>query len=424
MMIGRSIGNYKILEKLNDDKTVEVYKAFDTSLNRNVFVKIVGQKDSSRPEIAEKFRFEAAASTKIAHSCIPKFYSLTEIDGELLLATEFVEGETLARILQRDGGFSIEKAVPVFTQIFECLEYTHKNGVTHGGLKTSEIMLTDAGDIKVLDFGTSEIDSHEVGQQKDIYALAAILYETLTGKSLFDAEKDFESSIPEPVEAVISQALFPLSVETYRSVTDFHNALETAGFTILEGEKTSKMKNAPEHLPENDAPKLSDEKAFAVCAIDFSEDENKFTEKDFNLDLQSADKSKDTAAKSPQKRYKVAGAAILAVIVLHFVWQFSFIQSEKLRAAKNSVIAVAPAKTGNEIGDGQPPINLKNDESSESAPFYDTQNSDLINPEKVFESVAKRQTETKSVPSAAANKQIPESKAERLRRAEKLLTGH
>ncbi len=183
------------------------------------------------------------------------------------------------------------------------------------------------------------------------------------------------------------------------------------------------MKNAPENLLNNHAPKSSDEKAFAVCAIDFSEDENKFAEKDFNLDSAQPNESENSSAKSRQTRYKIAGAAICAVIVLHFVWQFSFIQSEKLRAAQNSVIAVTPDKTLNKIQQNQPPLDLKNDESSQSAPVYDAKNSDLINSEKVIEPAAKRQTETKSAPLVPAKKAVPESKNERLRRAEKLLTG-
>jgi serine/threonine protein kinase len=421
MMIGRSIENYEILEKINCPENLEIYKAVDVSVNRNVFVKFVGRDDPYRPKIVEKLRSEAATLTKLTHSCIPTLNSLKEVDGEILMISEFAEGETLDRILFREGKFSIEKAAPVFAQIFDCLEYTHKIGITHNALKTSKIMLTDAGNLKVLGFGASEFVSGETGEQKDIYALAAMLYETLSGKSLFAAEKEFESSIPESIEAVIGQALSPNSSETFQTVAEFRSALENAGFTVSVENTSSEVQKTPQDLLEKTDTEPSDEKVFSVCAVDFSQTENKFLEKDFNLNTAQSKELDNNSGKTQQRRYKLAGAAICAMIVLHFFWQFSFIQSEKLRTAETAIKENLPEKTVIEAEKDQPRIELEKDESIETVD--ESKDSGDINSEKAIELPADNQAETKSAPTDSKKKTTPESKNERLRRAEKLLTG-
>jgi serine/threonine protein kinase len=421
MMIGRSIENYEILEKINCPENLEIYKAVDVSVNRNVFIKFVGRDDLRRPKIVEKLRSEAATLTKLTHSCIPTLYSLKEIDGEIFMISEFAEGETLDRVLLLEGKFSIKKAVPIFAQVFDCLEYTHKIGIAHNALKISKIMLTDVGNVKVLGFGTSEFVSSETGEQKDIYALAAMLYETLSGKSLFDAEKEFESSIPESIEAVIGQALSPNAAETFQTVAEFRNALEIAGFTVSVENTSNEFQKTSEDLVEKTDPGSSDEKVFSVCAVDFSQTENKFLEKDFNLNTAQSKELDNSSGKTQQRRYKVAGAAICAMIVLHFFWQFSFIQSEKLRTAETAIKESMPEKTVMESEKDQPRIELEKDESIQSVD--ELKNSGDINSEKAIQPSDDTQAETKSAPTDSKKKTTPESKNERLRRAEKLLTG-
>lgn len=167
--------------------------------------------------------------------------------------------------------------------------------------------------------------------------------------------------------------------------------------------------------------KEPDEKFAAVCEFDFSQDENKFAEKDYNLNAEQPE-SADNFGKSRQKRYKVAGAAICGMIVLHFAWQFSFIQSEKLRAAESAVKAVLPEKTAVEIEKNQPVISEKNELIE---PIENMKNSGDFSSEKAAQPKVYRQSETKPAPSETVRKkEIPESKNERLRRAEKLLTGY
>ena len=110
-MIGRSVNNYKILEKLNLSETISVYKAVDLLLSRNVVVKVLNGELSRRPEEAESFRFEAATLAKLAYPSVPTLHSLTAVDDELFMVLEFAEGETLDRVLLREGKMSVEKAL-------------------------------------------------------------------------------------------------------------------------------------------------------------------------------------------------------------------------------------------------------------------------------------------------------------------------
>ena len=438
-MIGRSVNNYKILEKLSRSETPAVYKAVDLPLSRNVVVKVLDGELSHRPEAAESFRFEAATLAKLVHPTVPALHSLTAIDDELFMISEFAEGETLDRILVREGKIPVEKAVSIFSQLFDCFEFTHKAGVAHGWLKTSHVLLTDTGCVKVLGFGTSEnypsaeasadekgfetgeyvhtksATENKIDRENDIYALAAIIYETLTGKSLFDAEKAAESKIPAAVEAVISQALSPTNTETFQSVAEFRRALVAAGFTIS-GDKNN-ISPSEKALAEE-----SGDKNVAVFSVDFSETENELRREESKQDLILTDElisqPQDLKARKPgRKRYKIAGAAIFAILVLHTIWQFSFIQSENLRAAEAEIETLKLEKLPVSIGEDEPPVKVN--------PVYEAKKSDVVISPKIVQPAAYRQPETKIAlpPIMPKKKPAVESKSERLRRAEKLLTG-
>lgn len=450
-MIGRSIENYKILEKLNRTEAIGVYKAVDLLLNRNVIIKVLEGEISHRPELTEGFRYEAATLAKLAHSCIPTLHSLTAADDELFMISEFAEGETLDRVLMREGKISIEKAVTIFTQVFDCVEYTHKAGIAHGRLKTSDVMLTDAGKVKILGYGTFEknpsveliseeerleavettfpnrTSKNTSGKENDIYALAAMLYETLTGKSLFDAEKRFDPKIPEAIESVISKALSPNSAETFQSVADFRNALTTAGFTDLGDkiipsiqEKSADAQKTAENSMNETVEEKSDEKDFSVFAVDFSQSENEVSKEEFNRNpVQTNDLNNEPptvmAGKLGRKPYRIAGATIFIILVLQSIWQFSFIQSENLRLAEVSLKASIPVEPPIKIETGKPPVEITTVNKAKK--------SDVVDSEKTVQKITYRQTEIKPAPPEIRKKAVPESKAERLRRAEKLLTG-
>ena len=460
-MVGRSIENYKILERLNRADAVGVYKAVDISLSRNVVVKSIENEVSHRPEIAEGFRYEAATLAKLAHPRIPTLYSMTAVDDELFMILEYAEGEKLDCILRRDETLSLEECVSIFEQIFDCLEYAHNAGIAHGWLKTSNILLTDKGNVKVLGFGTSEkfpaemitdekgfetgeyayskrTSENKIERENDIYALAAMIYETLTGKSLFDVEKGFNQKVPEAIETVISLALSPNAAEIFQSVSEFRNALLAAGFKSADDktafairEKLAATHKSPEISAKEIGGEKPDNKDFSVCAIDFSQSEDDVLNRESDqLPISpsvSVGQSPQSylSAKSGNKRYKIAGAAIFAVLVLHTVWQFSYIQSENLRTTEASLKVVPPFAPLTEIKTIEPPVESKKDDQPvEVKPVYRTKNADVINSTKTVQKAIYRLAEPVApAPPASVKKKAAESKSERLRRAEKMLTG-
>jgi serine/threonine protein kinase len=449
-MIGRSIGNYKILEKLSRTEEIGVYKAVDLLLNRNVVVKALEREFLHRPKLAESFRYESAILAKLDHKSIPHLYSMTAVDDELFMISEFLDGETLDRVLLRDVKLSFETSVAVFTQVFDCVEYTHKNGVAHGSLKNSNIMLTDDGNVKILGYGASETSLNRTkkdisDKENDIHALAWMVYESLTGKKSFDAGQSVDRNISYAVESVIKRALTTNSTEKFKSVTEFRTALISAGFAVADDKtKSSKQKTAA------DAPKSavksakanSESKFIIINPIAVAEDVK-------NIPVQQSEplsikpiklrnRARTTAAiskKAGQKRYMFAAAAIVAVLVLHSFWQFSYIQSENLRTAKEIMKTIQSEKLLTEVELLTPPaVSKVEPQMIEEKSGDEPKKADIVVAEKTSQSEKNvqranyRQNEVKSAPAAIAppvtkKKAVPESKTERLRRAEKLLTG-
>jgi serine/threonine protein kinase len=449
-MIGRSIGNYKILEKLSRTEEIGIYKAVDLLLNRNVVVKTLEREFLHRPEIAESFRYESAILSKLDHKSIPHLYSMTAVDDELFMISEFLDGETLDRILLRDVKLSFEKCVAVFTQVFDCVEYTHKNGVAHGSLKNSNIMLTDDGNVKILGYGASETNSTRTkknisDKENDIHALAWMLYESLTGKKSFDAGESSDRNLSHTIESVIKRSLLTNSTKRFKSVTEFRTALISAGFAVADDKtKPSEQKisaDAPKSAVKS-AKANSESKFIIINPIAVSEDAKSIpmqqSESIQIKPLKLKNRARTTAAiskKAGQKRYMFAAAAIVAVLVLHSFWQFSYIQSENLRTAKEIMKTIQSEKLLTEVELLTPPALPKVEpQATEEKSGDESKKSDIFVAEKTSQSERAvqranyRQNEVKSAPPVIAppvtkKKAAPESKNERLRRAEKLLTG-
>ena len=432
-MIGRLIGNYKILEKLSQTENFGVYKAVDLLLNRSVVIKTLNQKNSRRPDVAENFRSQAATLAKLDHKSIPALYSLTAAADELFMVSEYSEGETLDRILLREETVSFQRAVSIFIKVFDCVEYAHKSNIAHGSLKSSDVLLTDTGSVKILGYGAIQ----SADKENDISALAAMLYESLTGRSDFGAPEKSERKISEAIESVIKKALFfDSSAAKFKSVAEFRDALIAAGFVVLDGKiestmekKSSELQKSLENLIEKTTVKKSKSSISAIGGADFFKRKSGVLPKEIKLKPISTgdldDKITKLSKKSKQRNYKfkVAGAAMFAVLVLHLVWQFSFVQSENLRDTETALKTIQPTAPPS-----QPEINeLSSEPKAVNQP--DQINADfkaktnIVNSEKTVQKARYERSEAKSEPPKVKKKAVRESKTERLRRAEKLLTG-
>jgi serine/threonine-protein kinase len=254
--IGRDIlnGKYQILQKIGSGGMGSVYKALEPEMNRMVGVKILHPKLANRKDLVSRFRREARAMSQLTHPNTVKVFSFGELDdGPLYIIMEFLEGKNLNQTVRSEGPFSTERALPILIQACGALDEAHKAGIIHRDLKPENIFLVQSAGLrdypKVLDFGlakvgerqmrpgsviltqegmvfgTPEFMSPEQAQGRtltaasDIYSLAVILYEVLTGKLPFDAKNAMDyiqlhvTGKPTPLNQRVPGKTFPALLE-------------------------------------------------------------------------------------------------------------------------------------------------------------------------------------------------------------------
>jgi len=228
--IGRDIldSQFRILQKIGSGGMGSVYKASQPSMNRMVAVKILHPKLANRRALVSRFRREASAMSHLSYPNTVKVFNYGELeDGSLYIVMEYLEGKNLHQTVRKGGPLPYERALPILIQVCGALDEAHRKGIVHRDLKPENIFLCtdplgqqdyakvlDFGLAKVTEremnpgsiiltqegmvFGTPEFMSPEQAQGKaldprsDIYSLAVILYEALTGKLPFDAKTPME----------------------------------------------------------------------------------------------------------------------------------------------------------------------------------------------------------------------------------------
>jgi eukaryotic-like serine/threonine-protein kinase len=284
--IGRDIlgGQFQIVQKIGTGGMGSVYKASQPDMNRMVAIKILHPKLANRKDLTSRFRREARAMSQLSHPNTVKVFMYGELeeDGSLYIVMEMLEGRNLNQTVRKDGPIPPERAIPILMQVCGALQEAHEMGIVHRDLKPENIFLSTQGGIKeypkVLDFGlakvterqmrpgsiiltqegmvfgTPEFMSPEQAQGKtldprsDIYSLATILYEVLTGKLPFEAKTPMEyiqKHVMEPpiplgkrvpgksfdpgLEAVLDKALAKKPEDRYQSANEFADALRPYG---------------------------------------------------------------------------------------------------------------------------------------------------------------------------------------------------
>jgi eukaryotic-like serine/threonine-protein kinase len=153
---GTRLGPYEILSPLGAGGMGEVYRARDTTLGREVALKILPEAFAADPERLARFQREAQLLASLNHPNIAAIYGLEESAGVRALVLELVEGPTLAdRIAQ--GAIPLDETLPVARQIAEALEVAHEQGIIHRDLKPANIKVRSDGTAKVLDFGLAKL---------------------------------------------------------------------------------------------------------------------------------------------------------------------------------------------------------------------------------------------------------------------------
>jgi serine/threonine-protein kinase len=174
-MIGRLLGHYRIDARLGAGGMGVVYRAHDTKLGRKVAIKLVGERLSDKPTARDRLMREARTASALNHPHICTVYEVGETDGHVYIVMEYVEGVPLDQFLQQVR--PTDTIVRYGLQIADAIAHAHDRGIVHRDLKTSNVMVTPEGRVKVLDFGLAK-RVHGEAQDED---------ETLSSDSLTEA---------------------------------------------------------------------------------------------------------------------------------------------------------------------------------------------------------------------------------------------
>jgi len=162
-VIGKTLSNFQVTDKLGEGGMGEVYRATDTKLGREVAIKVLPESMIEEPERLARFEREAKVLAALDHSSIAAIYGLEEVDGRQLLIMQLAEGETLQERIAR-GPVPLEQALPIALQIAEAMEAAHEKGIIHRDLKPANVKVTADGQVKVLDFGLAKALEEERDQ--------------------------------------------------------------------------------------------------------------------------------------------------------------------------------------------------------------------------------------------------------------------
>jgi serine/threonine protein kinase len=222
-MIGRTLGHYRIVEKLGEGGMGVVYKAQDLHLDRLVAVKILSPDKLTDPGRQQRFTQEAKAASALNHPNIVTVHDIDHANGVDFIAMEYVTGKTLDQVIPRKG-MRLNEALKYAVQMADALAKAHAAGIVHRDFKPGNVMVTDEGQVKILDFGLAKLtdaaprgddeptrtlkptsdegtivgtvaymspeqaQGKKVDARSDIFSFGAVLYEMVTGSLAFQGD--------------------------------------------------------------------------------------------------------------------------------------------------------------------------------------------------------------------------------------------
>ncbi|MCH7320887.1 Stk1 family PASTA domain-containing Ser/Thr kinase [Solibacillus sp. MA9] len=292
MLVGKHIsGRYKILQLIGGGGMSNVYLAHDIILNRDVAIKILRYDLSNEEELHRRFQREALSATSLTHPNIVSIYDVGE-DGDMhYIVMEYIKGKTLKQYIQEFSPLSSARSVHIMKQLTSAMTHAHEHGIIHRDIKPQNILMDEAGNVKITDFGiatslnaTSYTQTNSVigtvhylspeqargglaTMKSDIYALGIVLYELLTGELPFSGEsavsialkhlqsetpsvREFDATIPQSVENIVLKATSKDANHRYANAEEMEAELDTC----LSLQRVNEPKFAPP--VDNDATKL------------------------------------------------------------------------------------------------------------------------------------------------------------------------
>jgi serine/threonine-protein kinase len=279
-MVGKTVLQYQILERLGSGGMGEIFKAQDTKLNRTVAIKVLSQGVSTESDARRRFIQEAQAASSLNHPNIIVIHDIVSRGEDQFMVMEFVNGKTLADSIP-PGGLNASVALHYAVQIADGLQAAHAVGIIHRDLKPGNLMITPQGLVKILDFGLAKLttpadsvslsaitqtvgpapmtvqgsivgtvnymapeqaQAGRVDARSDVFSFGCVLYEMLTGRRAFHGDApmltltailrdepqpvlDLAPGTPPPLVEIIRRALRKDPSQRWQSMGEMHAEL-------------------------------------------------------------------------------------------------------------------------------------------------------------------------------------------------------
>jgi eukaryotic-like serine/threonine-protein kinase len=273
---GQTLGHYYLIRQIGRGGMGDVYLARDTRLDRHVALKLLPTRLTEDVQSVQRFRQEARAVSALNHPNIITIHEIGEVGGVHFIATEFVEGETLRKLIAT-GGMKPSESLEVAIQVAGALSAAHAAGITHRDIKPENIMLRPDGYVKVLDFGLAKLSERPAGaalarfnavetdpgvvsgtisymspeqargldtdSRSDIFSLGVVLYEMITSRRPFAGETaadvvasllgqepapiaEHSADAPAGLQAIVSRMLAKDCDQRYQTADEMRRALK------------------------------------------------------------------------------------------------------------------------------------------------------------------------------------------------------
>ncbi len=299
-MIGRILGHYEVIERLGEGGMGVVYKARDTHLDRLVAIKMLAAEKISDPDRQIRFVQEAKAASALNHPNIITIHDIANDNGTYFIVMEYVRGTTLDQ-LSFGRGLGLREVLKYGVQIADGLAKAHAAGIIHRDLKPGNIMVTEDGIVKVLDFGLAKLmepetqseggggetltihqmavteagvalgtaaymspeqaEGKRLDARTDVFSFGCVLYEMVTGKRAFQRDSKLSTlaavlrdeppgmstiarNVPPELERILARCLnkdpqerFPMMADVKLALEELRQTSESRGFTVRPAER-------------------------------------------------------------------------------------------------------------------------------------------------------------------------------------------